>query len=125
MERSKKVVLAFLNSAEGYFHTKTVLEDKVKKPIDSCDPRGRSSERWNYLDIRDLSKQDFENIISCALNSLDFELYNIIPSTALNAALGMVIQDFNNGMYDKKIDANTYLTLLKVLAIRAQSKGNI
>lgn len=123
MERSKKVVLAFLNSAEGYFHTKTVLEDRVKKPIDLLPLKGYRPERWNYKDIRDLTKNDFENIISCALNCLDFDLYNIIPSTALNAALGMAITDFNDGMYDKKIDANTYIMLLKVLALRAQSTG--
>lgn len=123
MDRSKKVVLAFLNSAEGYFHTKTVLEDKVKQPRDLYGPKSDRPERWNYKDIRDFSKQDFENIISCALNCLDFELYNVIPSTALNAALGMAITDFNNGEFDKKIDANTYLMLLKVLALRAQSTG--
>ena len=123
MERSKKVVLAFLNSAEGYFNTKTVLEDQVKRTVDLLPLKGFRPERWNYKDIRDLTKHDFENIISCALNSLDFELYNIIPSTALNASLGMAIADFNNGVYDKKIDANTYLMLLKVLALRAQSKG--
>lgn len=112
MDRTKRVVQAFLNSAEGYFHSQRVLEDRVK---------GLPSFRWNYKDIRDFTPIDFTKIVGIALSKIDMNLYNTIPSTALNSALQCAIHCYENGIYQQKIDAPTYLNLLKILALKAKS----
>jgi hypothetical protein len=114
MSRSKRVVAAFLNSAEDYFHDKTIIEDgsKLCKP---CEP--------DYKEVRDLTKWDYELIVSYALSLLDEKLYAIIPSAALNAALQMSIHSLNNGQFQSKIDAKTYETLLNVLTLKNQQSG--
>jgi hypothetical protein len=116
MDKSKRVVEAFLNSGENYFHKKRILQERVKvKPPQEKDG-------WDYLDIRDITKFDLDNIIACALNCVDEELYTIIPETALNAALGFSIQTLGNGKYQNKIDSKTYDMLLKVLSLKYQER---
>ena len=123
MDRSKRVVKAYLNSDEGYFHTKRVLEDQVKQPRDLYGPMNARPERWDYTDIRDITKFDLDLILNKSLNDIDWELYKIIPSTALNAALQASIHTMFRGRYQSKIDSRIYLTLLKVLALKAKDKG--
>lgn len=123
MDISKKVVLSFLNSAEGYFHNKTVVEDSFKQPRNLYGPMSDRPEKWNYTDIRDITKVDLEAIVLFALSILDKELYNIIPSTALNAALQTSIHIFGNGKYQSKIDSNTYEALYKILSIKVKGTG--
>ncbi|MDB4330301.1 hypothetical protein N9948_01120 [bacterium] len=123
MDKSKRVVQAFLNSAEGYFHKKRVLQDQVKQPRDLYGPMSDRPERWNYKDIRNITKIDLDRILVFALNKLDWELYQIIPSTALNAALQCSIHCLEYGQFQKKIDAKTYIMLLKILALKAKERG--
>ena len=120
MDKAKKVVKAFLNSAEGYFHTRRVIEDQVKQPRDIYGPQSDRSEKWDYKDIRDMVKQDYDKIIQFSFNNIDWELYSIIPSTALNASLGYAIHSCCYGEYAGKIDSRTYSILLKILALRAK-----
>lgn len=116
MNRSKRVAEAFLNSSENYFHKKRILQERVKvKPPQEKDG-------WDYLDIRDITKFDLDKILACALNCIDEELYNIIPDTALNAALGFAIHTLDNGKYQSKIDAKTYDMLLKVLSLKFKER---
>ena len=63
MDRSKRVVTAYLNSAENYFHTKRVLEDQVKQPRDLYGPENARPERWDYTDVRDIVKFDLDIIL--------------------------------------------------------------
>lgn len=123
MDRSKRVVKAFLNSAEGYFHKRRVLQDQVKQPRNLYGPMSDRPERWDYKDVRDITKFDLDRILIFALNKLDWELYNIIPSTALHAALQCAIHSLDYGQFQSKIDAKTYIMLLKVLALRAKERG--
>jgi hypothetical protein len=123
MDRPKRVVQAFLNSAEGYFHKRRVIHDQVKQDRDLYGPMGDRPERWDYKDIRDITKFDLDLILKRALADLDWELYHIIPTTALNASLQGAIHHMFLGKYDGKIDARTYVMLLKVLAIKAKERG--
>ncbi len=123
MDISKKVVLSFLNSAEGYFHNKTIVEDSFKQPRNLYGPMSDRPEKWNYTDIRDITKVDLEAIVLFASSILDKELYNIIPSTALNAALQTAIHVFGNGKFQSKIDSNTYEALYKILSIKVNGTG--
>jgi len=123
MDKGKRVVLSFLNSAEGYFHTKRILEDQVKQPRGLYGPMSDRPERWDYTDIRDISKKDLDNILSYAVNSLDKELFNVIPSTALNAALQYAAHTFDRGRFQSKIDAPTYKFLLGILKNKMTDRG--
>jgi len=123
MDKSKRVVLSFLNSAEGYFHNKTIIEDSFKQPRNLYGPLSDRPEKWDYTDIRNITKMDFEDILAYAQNKLDKELYNIIPSTALNAALQSAIHCYDNGRFQSKMDSNTYNALYKVLSVKVQSLG--
>jgi len=118
MDRAKNVVLAFLNSAEGYFHYKTVLEDAVKQPRYVFGPMSDRPEKWDYTDIRDITANDFNNLIKVASGLVDKDLFQIIPSTALNAALQTAIHSFDNGRFQSKLDSNKYNFLYKVLATK-------
>ncbi len=118
MNRARRVVLSFLNSAEGYFHTNTVIEDSVKQPRDLYGPKSDRPERWDYKDIRDITSQDLLKIISHAVSILDSSLFKVIPSTALNAALQTAIHTLDNGQFQSKIDSNYYNFLYKILADR-------
>jgi len=123
MDISKKVVLSFLNSAEGYFHNKTIVEDSCKQPRNLYGPMSDRPEEGNYIDIRDISKLDLENIILFSLKILDKELYRIIPSTALNAALQTSIHTLGNGKFQSKIDSNAYEALYSILSKRVKILG--
>lgn len=107
MNSAKKVVLSFLNSAEGYFHVKTVVESGVNQP-----QRG-------YTDVRDITASDLNLILKTALSVLDKELFLKIPSVALNAALQSTIHSFDDGRFQSKIDSNKYSFLLKALSAEA------
>ena len=110
MDLSKKVVEKFLNSGEGYFHYKRVLEDgKAKRYLDNI-----TTNPYKY--VRNLTKLDIISIIMEARNNLDMDLYNQIPSTALHAALDLAIWSYKNGEYQSKIDSNIYNFLYKVLS---------
>ena len=115
MDQVKKIVMSFLNSAEGYFHTKRIIEDQVKQPRDLYGPMSDRPERWDYTDVRDITKEDLKNIVGSAMSSLDRELYNIIPSTALNASLQYTIHTLDNGRFQSKINSPTYKILYNVL----------
>ena len=123
MDISKRVVLSFLNSAEGYFHNKTIIEDSFKQPRNLYGPDSYRPERWDYTDIRDINKMDLDNIVSFALSKLDKELYKIIPSTALNAALQCAIHCYDNSRFQSKIDSNIYEALYKILSMKVQGVG--
>ena len=123
MDRSKRVVLSFLNSAEGYFHNKTIIEDGVKQPRNLYGPMSDRPEKWDYTDIRDITKIDLDNILAYALNQVDKELYQQIPSTALNAALQCAIHCFDNGRFQSKIDSNAYNALYKILSLKVEGRG--
>jgi len=123
MDLSKKVVLSFLNSAEGYFHNKTILEDSFKQPRDLYGPMSDRSERWDYTDIRDITKLDLDSIINYALKQLDKKLFLIIPSTALNAALQSSIHCCDSHKFQSKIDSKAYDALYQILFQKVKSIG--
>ena len=108
MDKTKRVVLSFLNSAEGYFHTRTVVDDSVKQPRDLYGPKSDRPERWDYTDIRDISKGDIYKLLKFAKTLIDKKLFSIIPSTALHAALQTAIQTFDNSRFQSKIDSMLY-----------------
>ena len=122
MDRAKKVVFDFLNSAEGYFHMYAVVEKMFKQPRDLYGPMSDRPEKWDYTDIRDLTREDFKNIIDESLKSLDKELYKKVESVALNAALQNTIHSYELGKFQSKIDARTYNYLLKILELKASDK---
>lgn len=115
MDKAKRVVLSFLNSAERYFHTKTVLQENIKQPRDLYGPVSNRPERWNYTDIRDVCSKDIENILGYAQTVLDKKLFALIPSTAINAALQTAINTFDNSRFQSKIDGNMYNLMYGVL----------
>lgn len=123
MDISKRIVLSFLNSAEGYFHNKTIIEDSFKQPRNLYGPMSDRPEGWDYTDVRDINKIDLDNILACALNKIDIELYRIIPSTALNAALQSAIHCHDNSRFQSKIDSNAYEALYKILSLKVQGRG--
>ncbi len=123
MDISKRVVQSFLNSAEGYFHNKTIIEDSFKQPRNLYGPKSDRPEKWDYTDVRDINKIDLDNILAYALNKLDKELYIIIPSTALNAALQCAIHCYDNSRFQSKMDSNAYNALYKILSLKVQGKG--
>jgi len=123
MDKSKRIVLSFLNSAEGYFHNKTIIEDSFKQPRNLYGPASDRPERWDYTDIRDITKIDLDNILAYALNKIDKELFQIIPDTALNAALQCSIHCYDNGRFQSKIDSNAYEALYKILLLKVQGRG--
>lgn len=123
MSISKRVVLSFLNSAEGYFHNKTVIEDSFKQPRNLYGPMSDRPEGWDYTDVRDITKEDLKNIVELSAGILDVPLYKIIPSSALNAALQTVIHTLGNGRFQSKIDSNTYNFLYKILSDKVQGIG--
>ena len=116
MDQPKKIVMSFLNSAEGYFHTKRIIEDQVKQPRNLYGPLSDRPERWDYTDIRDITKEDLKNIVEFARTIVDIDLYKIIPSTALNAALQYAINIMDKGRFQSKFDSCTYNFLYNVLA---------
>lgn len=117
MDRSKRVVQAFLNSAEGYFSKKRVIEDNSKSS--ECIP---CSEEPGF-NQRDITKIDLNNILAFAINLVDWDLHQIMPDTALNASLQTSIHSLENGKFQNKIDAKTYDTLFKILALKAKERG--
>jgi len=121
MDQVKKIVMSFLNSGEGYFHTKRIIEDQVKQPRNLYGPMSNRPERWDYTDVRDITKDDLKRIVGSAKESLDRELYKIIPSTALNAALQYTIHTFDNGRFQSKINSPTYNILYNVLDSKIKS----
>lgn len=123
MDISKRVVLSFLNSAEGYFHNKTIIEDSFKQPRNLYGPMSDRPEGWDYTDVRDITKIDLDNILAYASNQLDKELFKIIPSTALNAALQSAIHCYDNGRFQSKLDSNAYEALYKILSLKIQGMG--
>jgi hypothetical protein len=104
MDRSKKVAQSFLNSSEGYFAKKRILEERVirKERYPESQTKG-----WEYKDIRDINKTDLDKILIASLNNIDNELYHILPEAALNASLGFTIGSLFDGAYQSNIDANT------------------
>ena len=102
---------------------KTIIEDSFKQPRNLYGPMSNRPEKWDYKDIRDITKIDLDNILAFALNKLDKELYKIIPSTALNAALQTAIHSFDNGRFQSKIDSNAYNALYKILSLKVQGRG--
>jgi hypothetical protein len=120
MDKSKRIVKAFLNSAEGYFHRRRVLQDQVKQPRDLYGPMGDRPERWDYTDIRDINPLHLEQLLVYALGNVDKELYERIPSTALHAALQHAIDYYDYGRFKSKFDATKYNFLFKVLALKAK-----
>ena len=132
MDRSKRVVLAFMNSAEGYFNKKRIIEDHSKQQNCLSNPPSKDHpedkveyhhNKWNYKDIRDIAKVDLDAILSYAVSILDQELYKILPEAALAAALQMSIQSLGDGKFQNKIDAPTYDVLLKILILKSKEKG--
>jgi hypothetical protein len=121
MDRTKKIVTSFLNSAEGYFHTKRVIEDQVKQPRNLYGPMSDRPERWNYTDKRDITKEHLKAILVQAKSIIDLDLYQIIPSVALNAALQYVIHTAGNGKFQSKLDSNIYNCLYKLLEAKMKS----
>ncbi len=120
MDRSKRVVQAFINSGERYFNKKTIIENNARE----CAPCGsEQSNDWNYKDIRDITKYDLNSILAYAKTLVDKDLLKILPDTALNAALQISIQTLNNGQFQNKIDAVTYDTLMQVLMSACMGKG--
>jgi len=124
MDRPKRIVQAFLNSAEGYFHKRRIIQDQVKQPRDLYGPENARPERWNYTDIRNITKEDLDIILEYSLTNLDQELYQAVPSVALNTSLQSSIHDLFRGKYQSKIDARTYVSLLKILALKAKDRGS-
>jgi len=123
MDLSKKVVLSFLNSAEGYFHNKTIIEDSFKQPRDLYGPENAQPEKGEYTDIRDITKQDLDIIVDYSANNIDLDLYVIIPSTALNASLQSAIHTLFRGKYQSKIDSNAYEALYRILSLKVKGRG--
>lgn len=115
MDKTQRIVLSFLNSAEGYFHTQTVLEESVKQPRDLYGPKSDRPERWDYTDVRDITNTDILNLINCAEGLIDKKLYSIIPSTALHAALQTAIHICDNSRFQSKIDSNMYNFMFGIL----------
>lgn len=116
MDRAKKVVLAFLNSAEGYFHTNTVVEPCVKQPSDLYGPVSDRPEKWDYTDVREVSPSDLMNMVNYAASILDKKLFKLIPSTAMGAALQSAIHTFDNSRFQSKIDSNLYNLMYGMLS---------
>lgn len=115
MSQASKVIKAFLNSAEGYFHTKRVLEDQVKQPRNVFGPNSDRPERWDYTDIKDITPFDLRGLVLFAAHIMDKELYNIIPEVALHAALQMSIQIYDRSRFQSKINSNLYNLLFNNL----------
>jgi hypothetical protein len=122
MDRPKRIVEAFLNSSEGYFHNKRIIEDNLKKENSGLPSDGKHN-KVDYTDIRDISKLDLDCILMYALNIIEKGLYKIMPSTALHAALQISIHTLNNGQYQSKVDATSYDTLYKILTLKAMERG--
>ena len=123
MDISKRVVMAFLDSVEGYFHNKAIIADGIKQPLNLYGPSSNHTEKWNYTDIRDITKEDLKKIVDTAAETLDIPLYKIVQSTALNAALQMTIHTLDNGKFQSKIDSNTYNSLYKILSLKVSGMG--
>ena len=123
MDRTKRIVQGFLNSAEGYFHTKRIVEDQVKQPRDLYGPMSNRPERWDYTDIRDITKDDLKSIVMNTLQNIDHDLFKVKPSTALNAALQYTIHVLDNGRFQSKIDAPTYQFLMNILKAHLFQRG--
>lgn len=115
MKQIHRIVRAYINSAESYFNTKRVIDKRVEHPRGLYGPFSDRPERWDYTDIRDLTKQDFNTIVLAASQNVDWDLFNVIPSTSLKAALDYTIHTFDKGRYASKIDAPTYKCLLNLL----------
>ena len=115
MDKAKKVVDAFLNTAEGYFHVKTIIENSVKQPRDTFGPMADRPERWNYTDVRDITVADLNSIIKEASKAIDKDFLKILPNVALHAALQVTIHTLENGKFQSKIDSNKYAALYNVL----------
>lgn len=113
-KKVSKIIESFLNSSENYFHVNRIIEERVKVPKVPCDrPEG-----WNYKDIRDINFSDFNKIVDDASANVDTDLFNILPDTALKAALDMSIHTLCDSDFQKKIDARSYNNLLEMLKTR-------
>ena len=115
MNKIQRIIKTFLDSAEGYFHVKTVLEKMVKQPRGQFGEYDNRPERWNYLDKRFLTADHYKQIVDKAYNSIDQDLLKKIPDVALKASLDYAIHDVDKCAYQSKIDAKTYKNLLDVL----------
>ena len=118
MDQIKKITMAFLNSAEGYFSTQQVLEKYWKQPRNTFGPMSDRPEKWDYTDIVDISVKDLQNILIFAERILDQNLVKIIKSTALHAALDYSIYTFDKGRFRSKIDSPTYNFLYNMLNLK-------
>jgi len=115
---SNKVVKSFLNSGEGYFHTKRIIQDQWKQPRALYGPMSCRPEKWDYTDIRDISMDDYDRIIKATVQNIDRELYQKIAHVALKASLDYTIHSLDRGRYQKKIDSPTYNLLYKILTMQ-------
>ena len=115
MDRAKKVVLSFLNSGEGYFHTKTVIDESVKQPTNLYGPVSDRPERWDYTDKCEINEQDIMNVVNFAVTQIDKKLFKLIPSTAIHAALQSAIHTFDNSRFQSKMDSNIYNLMFKII----------
>ena len=102
-----KELIAFVNSAEGYFHKNVILQEKVKHPKDLY-VKDDHPEKWDYSDIRDFTQEDLNKILQTAKQNIDPELFKSIPSAAITAALDFTIHTLDKSKYQKKIDAPIY-----------------
>ncbi len=67
---------------------------------------------WDYKDVRDLTFQDYDKIISAAQRLVDPELMQYNRDVAYRQALDYAIWSYGHGVYDHKIAAPMYDILL-------------
>lgn len=77
------------------------------------DPKESRQTKWRYKDKRDLTAEDFDEIVKVALELRDPELYEYNKEAGNIAALEIAIWDHERGKYHGRIDPWVWSQLLE------------
>jgi hypothetical protein len=97
-----KIVKSFED--KNYFHQEQVLDSGDSRP-----------KREPYLTPSKISDEHIEEIANEVIKNLDDHLLDFNKEVALESALELTIRDFQDGLYDGKIDAENFLKLKKII----------
>lgn len=92
------------HNAYSYFNYDNRVVDES---VDRCD------DKRAYKGPDDLTDMDYDALVCYAKTLVNPTLVQYSPKVACEDALSLAIRDFNNGMYDGKINANHYNVLLQ------------
>jgi len=70
------------------------------------------SNKWKYVDERDLGQEDFNAIVAQAITLIDPETFSYNKEAALASALEMAIWSMESGKYQSKIHPNVFQEML-------------